>query len=233
MKFHVDGFTIERIAKAGAWLVTADSPVDLGLLFIRPQEFYESGNPAFRGRAFTLSQFIHWYIGETRKENEPSPHVFSYFEDFQGYNIPGEAIEAFLQLPLPELSVWDVRFARIATVVQQHQRGKFYIIGAVTSQTSVIEHEIAHAMYYLLPQYREAMDALTEALPADARKTIDTALAAQRYSEAVFMDETQAYMATGLLEKMENLESERFPFMRAFNRWKRKFIPTKRRGKTA
>lgn len=233
MKFQVDGFVIERVAKAGAWLVTSDSAVELGLLFLRPQEFYESGNPAFCGKAFTITEFMQWYIERTREENKPAEAAFTYFEDFQGYNIPGEVVEQYLKLPLPELSVWDTRFARIATVVQQHQRGKFYLIGALTTKTAVIEHELAHAMYYLVPGYHLAMDKLLATLPPDARSVINAALAEQRYSPAVFFDETQAYMATGLLEKMENLENLRMPFMRTFNSWKRRFMPAPRKKRIA
>lgn len=228
MKFHIDGFTVERIAKAGAWLVTTDSVVDLGLLFLRPQEFYESGNPAFKGRAFTITEFIRWYIDKTKDENKPCAANFSYFEDFQGYNIPGSAVCDYLAMPLPELSIWDTRFARIATVIQQHQRGDFYLIGALTTKLSVIDHEIAHAMYYLLPKYQEQQNLNIADLDADTVLAIKKALADENYSEDVFMDETQAYMATGLLEAMENLEARRLPFMKTFARWKKKFIPPKR-----
>ena len=231
MKFTIDNFVIERVAKAGAWLVTSDSTVDLGMLFLRPQEFYESSNPAFKGRAFTVTDFMRWYINSTAADNTPCSHHFSYFEDFTGYNIPGDAVLEYLQLPLPELSVWDTRFARIATVIQQHQRGRFYIIGALNAKMSVIAHELAHAMYYLLPDYRTQMDAHMAALPADAQDVISSALTKSGYSSTVLLDETQAYMATGLLDAMENMEALRMPFMKTFARWRKRFIPSKRKPK--
>lgn len=231
MKFEVDGFVIERIAKPGAWLVTSDSAVDLGMLFLRPQEYYESGNPAFKGHAFTVADFMRWYIEKTKDENKPCPANFSYFEDFQGYNVPGSAVLQYLSMPLPEMSIWDTRFARIATVIKEHQRGDFYIIGALTSKLSVIDHEIAHAMWYLLPKYQEQQTLNIACLSADDVVLIKKCLADENYSEDVFMDETQAYLATGLLESMENLDGRRLPFMKTFNRWKNKFIPPKRARK--
>lgn len=233
MKFHIDQFQVERVAKAGAWLVTCPSPVDLGMLFLKPQEFYESGNPKFCGQAFTVAEFMAWYIDKTRDDNKPSPNVFSYFEDFQGYNLPSTAVELYLSTPQAETSVWDVRFARIASVIHHVQHGLFYLIGAPSTKLSVIEHELAHAMWYLMPGYREQQTLNLADLSVDEVLLTKKALAEEGYSESVFMDETQAYMATGLLESMENLEGRRMPFMKAFARWKRKFIPPKRAARSA
>ena len=53
--------------------------------FIRMQEYYESPYNDIRNKYFTLDYYMDVYA----KENYG---VFSYFEDWNGFNIPGNSI---------------------------------------------------------------------------------------------------------------------------------------------
>jgi len=51
------------------------------MLFCRVQEYYESPNPQFRGKNFSIWDYIEWYSREHRD-------VFTYTYDWGGFNIP-------------------------------------------------------------------------------------------------------------------------------------------------
>ena len=51
------------------------------MLFCRVQEYYESPNPDFRGKNFSIWDYIEWY---SREHND----VFTYTFDWGGFKIP-------------------------------------------------------------------------------------------------------------------------------------------------
>ncbi len=51
------------------------------MLFCRVQEYYESPNPQFRGKNFSIWNFIEWY---SRQKKD----AFTYAFDWGGFNIP-------------------------------------------------------------------------------------------------------------------------------------------------
>lgn len=124
-------------------LVTASTPAELGRMFLRPQEFYES--PRYRGRFFTHEQFKRYY------KRHWGRGAFSYYRDFQGYNMPGEV---FLD--------WQKAFASTETEEEQKLLNllgalpnRFYLIGALERDVSTVKHELSHAFYHLFRDYRE------------------------------------------------------------------------------
>ncbi len=62
---------------------------EIGSLFIRMQEFYECPDERFRGKYFTLDEYMDWYAGRHPQGK------FSYFEDWAGFNIPGSSLIKF------------------------------------------------------------------------------------------------------------------------------------------
>ena len=225
MKFIVDKYTIERVSPAGAWLVTTDLPVDLGLLFLRAQEYYESGNPEFIGKQFTMMDYIRWYTLNMSDEKS-----FTYFTDYVGFNIPGNMLDDYLQTVIHDLTSYDLVFARIIEGIKRLERNpKYYVIGALSKGLSVVEHEISHAMFYLKPAYRETATKLVNELEQEVIDKIMIELKKEGYSETVLFDEAQAYMSTGLLEALEDYEPLRLPFMKNFAKHKRSFLNRKKK----
>lgn len=220
--FSVGVYTVRRLAKAGLWLVTADSSFELGALFWRAQEMYESPNHAFRAKPPALLDYIRWYC-EVFSED----HSFTYYTDYVGYNLPASAVAAALSAEIPDTNRYDALFARVAAGVEARQAGDYYLIGARTSDKAVTEHEIAHGMFYLLPKYKDLASKLVNTLPE--KEELFALLRKEGYSDEVLVDEAQAYLATGLFEDLMHLEQVRHPFMKLYKTHKKKLIKPRRR----
>ena len=164
---------------------------------MRVQEFYESPNPKFRGKYFTHEQYMDWYA-QTNKGS------MSYFTDWSGFNIPGETfIKWSMQQLIPstkENKLGDLVFGNIDYM------NPFYLVATYKGgKASVLDHEVMHALYYLKPDYKKAVNKL---LAKYNLKSFYKVLASYGYTENVFKDETQAYILTGLtpeLSKIKNL----------------------------
>jgi|GEM_PF-1348759 len=148
--------------------------------FLRFQEFYES--PKFKGRVFTLEEFIAWY-----KTTRPDGR-FSYYEDWGGFNIPSSVLARFYAGDFDPLS--DQEKALLALF---RGRENFYLIGTYgpDGDPETLRHEIAHGLYATNPAYRAEVDALL--------KTVDLAPVFQMlkdlgYHEGVWLDESHAYI---------------------------------------
>jgi hypothetical protein len=226
--FSVQGFHVQRISRHGLWLVSHDSVVELGMLFLRAQEFYESANPSFVGKPFTIHEFVRWYAEHASKRK-----VFSYFDDFQGYNIPGEAIDTYLSVAIPDINAYDVLFARIVQAIKVLQHGPYYLVGSKTGKPAHSEHEICHGMWALYPEYQRKALNLVLSLPEEERSKIVAILKDEGYSDAVMEDEINAYFSTGLLTSLEDYEHLRPPFMKLFYSYRRKFVDRPRRKRKA
>jgi hypothetical protein len=219
--FTIAGYGVTRLAKQGLWLVSCESAFQLSRLFWRAQEMFESANPQFRKAVPTLMGYMEWYSA-----NVSDVGAFTYDSDYVGFNLPAKSIARTLSFDIPDLNQYDVTFARIAERVSALQGGDFYLIGALSGDVARTDHEIAHGMFYLMPKYREASTKLVKALAQ--REEIASMLRSEGYADEVVIDETQAYLATGLLADWEHLEPIRHPFMTLFAKYKKQLIkPTK------
>lgn len=161
--------------------------------FVRMQEFYESPYPEIRGKYFTLDRFQDVYAAN-------SGGIFSYYEDWAGFNIPGNVVNEFFKVFSRDLNQKEYDIMRF---VEHHEianvlRGpnQFYIIG--TYKEDSINHELAHALYYLSAEdYRVATHSIFEKVPDYIKNTMISKLTAMGYTENVFEDEIQAYLSTG------------------------------------
>ena len=61
---------------------------DLANLFMRCQVFYECPNPKIRNHVFTIEEYKEWYTKDFKKND-----IFTYGNDWKGFNIPSEKIE--------------------------------------------------------------------------------------------------------------------------------------------
>ena len=156
-------------------LLRFESQYQLASPFLRIQEHYESSR--FRKRVFTLEQYMDWYASEYG--------AFTYFEDWSGFNVPSTAFDPFLAGEFDPLLVKEVRLLRAL----RRQRRPFYVIGIYSDED--LRHEIAHALFFTRPAYRNAV--LT------AMRRYDTSALARRlmkagYHREVVPDETHAYL---------------------------------------
>ncbi|PWN46736.1 hypothetical protein IE53DRAFT_336543 [Violaceomyces palustris] len=73
-----------------------------------------------------------------------------------------------------------------------------YIISTVAAQClSTLPHERLHALYHLSERYRDLVSEQWSNLTKVTRKAIEQDLGMRKYSESVFQDEFQAYLAEG------------------------------------
>ena len=137
------------------YLVTSPSQFEITNAFIRPQEFYESDLPSIKGKQFTLEDLMVAYA--ERHGN------FTYFTDWKGFNIPSHSFRKWR-----EVNTGAIRFSEYNLYYALDDAGlsltpsefnlssentipnqNYYIIGVQEDNTTTINHEIAHAMYYL------------------------------------------------------------------------------------
>ncbi len=160
---------------------------DLGLTFMRFSDYRES--PFFRGRFFTREEYQAWYTA-TSPQGKLTGR-FTYGEDWSGFNIPSTSFTPFRRGQFNPLT--DGEQALLHAFA--HLNGRFYIIGTPhNGDPETLEHEIAHAFYFLDPDYRKTVDAIVKQLDRRNKQRAITLLRKDQYHPAVFRDEIQAYL---------------------------------------
>lgn len=151
--------------------------------FVRMQEFYESPYPEIRGQVFTLATYKALYCADHGKP-------FSYFTDWPAFNIPVKVLKDFARK-------FKGQRTHSERVVLRACEGAEYVIA--TFQKADVEHELAHAMFYIDPYYRARASMLvarqTGFSPALAR-LLSRWLIREGYHEDVLIEEMNAYLAT-------------------------------------
>ena len=204
-------FKIKEI-RPNIFLMDFENGDDLAMHFLRYQEYYESASPKYRGHAFELLDFMRWYA------NKYGGGCFTYTTDWGGFNIPGEIIFEVNEKGIPDPNKYDETMANIYK--ECHSKAeKFYLIGTVGEDSSVVQHEIAHGFFYTKPEYKKEMEALVKELPNDVRHSVADVLKEMGYAPGVIVDEIQAYLSTGILPKMRDAKSYRKPFVKTFERY--------------
>jgi len=187
---------VEEIYK-GLFLYSFPNQFELCHTFFRLQEFYESPIKQIRNKYFTYEDAITYYAYDQKEEP-----FFTYFEDWNGFNVPGNVVDKFIDLFADrmtdkEITLLDLFFTK--------NRGKYYIIGAVEGEEDTMKHEVAHGLYYLNKKYKRDMNKLIKALPNRIKEKIKENLLSIGYCKQVVKDETQAYLSTGIREGMLNI----------------------------
>jgi hypothetical protein len=125
--------------------------------------------------------------------------AFTYMVDWGGFNIPGDIIKEVWEKGIYDRTVYDFEMKMVYEKCRNtYPASKFYIIGAVGDKGSTMRHEIAHGFFYTEPEYKKAMIELVENLSPAFRKKMNAALKRIGYASKVYVDETQAYMSTGI-----------------------------------
>ena len=166
------------------------------MLFCRVQEYYESPNPEFRGKNFSIWDYIEWYSREHRD-------VFTYTFDWGGFNIPLKTAyncyEKLKEYESPYDSVMDNIISTIELKMfnkKNTRNWNAYIIGADSTESDTFEHEICHGLYATNKQYKELVDEVTISIPFKEYQIFRKNLLDMGYNGIVIDDEIQAYLST-------------------------------------
>lgn len=191
----------------GIFLAEFDNHYDLAMTFLRYQEYYESDNKKFKGKIFSIFDYMEWY-------SKKRDGVFTYPQDWSGFNIPDYVFASInsRRAEIPDYNKYDecmydiVMKSRIL-LTSHHTKNivedwvelvdaRFYIIGAVKDESDVMDHEIAHGLYYINQEYCHEMNTLIKQIPADESKILLEHFKELGYSKSVWNDEAQAYLST-------------------------------------
>ena len=170
-------------------LLEFDTQKDLALAFCRVEEFYE-GNPKVNGKYLSFVGFIDAFMTDDGK--------LDYFHYWTGFNIPGDIFMKWSQNNMSDKTYWETALAH-AVFTKLDLEKPFYIIGGKKGDMKVIDHEIAHALYYINSEYKSEMEDLTYNFYKTHRKDYSNMvkfLKKMGYGQNVIKDEVQAYMST-------------------------------------
>lgn len=197
-----------------------DNQYDLCMSFLKAQEFYESACTKFRGKKFTLIQYMDWYA-----KNQSFINCFSYTKDYCGFNLPGKSINDCYKVN-SERTAYDnflIEIHNAICVDLNNNTSDYYLIGITAdSKKFSFNHEMAHAMYCLIPEYKKQMNKLVNAF--EFKKDFFVILKKFGYASPMYKDEAQAYLSTGLMAEMTVFKEYQENFKEIFNQYKPDFV---------
>jgi hypothetical protein len=159
--------------------ISADSQKELGETFIRFSEYYESSNPDFRNKIFTVGHLKQWYSEEYGYDG--------YTEYWSGFNLPSVSLKPFRSGLFDPLTPYEQNLLDAI----KYKHGNFYIIGA--QEQSVLRHELSHALYAHSEKYRNEINSYIKK-NAKRFSKIQKYILDHGYCKHVLNDEIQAYV---------------------------------------
>jgi hypothetical protein len=163
--------------------------------FIRFAEFYEGQNDKLRGHHFTLDDVMDDYVEKFG--------LMSYFEDWNGFNIPGEAFDEAYKIFHQDLrdkerivvdAVMDYKLFQDGT---RQPFDKYYVI-ATHPEYDCTNHEMAHALFYLDPGYRAMVQFFISQIDPKSKQPLVKWLLNEGYCFQVIDDEINSYIMDAL-----------------------------------
>ncbi len=207
------------------YCVEVDDNYDRAMLFCRYQEFYESPYKKFRGKPFTWMEYMRHYKNVWKKG------IFTYPEDWSGYNIPSNIVEKGVDIFYKETEydviMNDIYFycALDAQNKNNGTRHDWYLIGVSSKDKGTMNHEIAHGLYYTNQEYKKRMLYQLSLIPKKVMDKIDKKLIKMGYvnDRKILDDEAQAFLSTGLYNGLDTKEIEKYekPFVKIFKEFKK------------
>jgi len=151
---------------------------DMARTFLRFQEHYES--PKFMDKVFTHKEFKQWYTKLKGK--------FTYYQEWDGFNIPSRVLKRFYQGHFDPLSKNEKMILKLF----RNEKHDFYIIAVHgKAHVEILKHELAHGLFYTHPAYKkEAINIMKKYSLNHIRKEL---LSLGGYNKKVLNDEMQAY----------------------------------------
>jgi len=175
------------------FVLTFDDQYDLAMHFLRWSEFAESTDDKIRGTHFKILDFIESYA----KSHKNS---FSYPSDWAGFNLSSRVFSQYPWDAIPDPNQYDAFMKKVVSFIYQVTAGDpFYLIGHVTGQDDIVDHEMAHAMYDRNTEYMKQAGILMNKIPEKNYLDLWNAIVDMGYPESVVRDEMQAYLSTGLI----------------------------------
>ena len=183
------------------WAIKSPDSNTRALMFMRPQEFYESSFEEIIGKQFKVSDFVNIYKQHYGKQQ------FTYGSDWSGFNIPSNILEeCMFNIPEDEINNWDkLMLSTINTIKEIEGDHNYYLLGVDELSNRLLEHEFAHAMYFTLPEYKAEMTKMNDECDPTVKDMMCKCITEYGYADHVLPDELQAYMSTGLGSKMEEM----------------------------
>ena len=183
------------------WAIKSPDNHTRALMFMRPQEFYESSFEEIISKQFKVSNFVDIYKQHYGKKE------FTYGSDWSGFNIPSTILEdCMFNIPEDEINNWDKLMLSIINIIKEKEGDhNYYLLGVDELSNRLLEHEFAHAMYFTLPEYKDEMSKMNDECDPNVRDMMYKCITEYGYADHVLPDELQAYMSTGLGSKMEEM----------------------------
>jgi len=198
---------IIKEVKPNIYCVLVDDNYDRAMLFCRYQEFYESQYKRFRGKYFTWAQYMRFYKDAWKKD------TFTYPIDWSGYNIPCNIVQKAHHMFCGETEYDDIMndiyfHCSNASFKKDNKSVDWYLIGASSKDLRTLDHEIAHGLYFINPDYKKKMNKLVNGIPEKTRDKIFKKLIKMGYvnDKKILFDETQAFLSTGLYNGLDTKE---------------------------
>jgi len=185
-------------------LVSFPNKKELTFTMCRVEEFYEAASEKIRGKVFTWAEFIDEFT-------DVNGHM-NYFHSWSGFNVPGDVFDEWVTL-FNDMSLRELALVDLVYAAPLNEDMRFYVIAAVENDSSVEDHEIAHARFYVDEIYHAAMVELNSKLDIDARILLTEEFTKLGYSATVHEDELQAFLSTSSFEYMDkrfNMPEEMF-----------------------
>ena len=185
--------------------VVVPDPYERCMLFMRAQEHYETPLKEFNGKTFDIFYFMNAY-----RKKFGSKVTCDYTKHWAGFNVPSESLEkCYRNLKnSPYVTPYDMAMTLIIESIRKVQpRGKFYLVGVDSEKSGTMKHELAHALYYTNTDYRaEMLEAISTNMSEDCRTKFNRTLKMLGYEERVYLDETQAFLSTGIHSTMNRVQ---------------------------
>lgn len=173
-----------------------DSPYDCAMAFLRYQEYYESENPRFYRKAFTIASYTDWYVKHNKRNDTGK---FTYHEDWSGFNFQTKIIDEVINLGIPDPNHYDTLMKGILEMIKSNaDSDDCYIIGTSgKKEESAFIHEMAHALFYTNELYRTKIISVYESQELAVRNFLSNRLMEAGYAESSVIDEVQAFTIEG------------------------------------
>lgn len=205
----------------GIFTIEVKDNYQRAMLFLRCQEFYESAFPEIKGKKFDIFEYMEMY----RKWKNTD--TFTYPHDWIGYNFPGEIAETCIKQVLFDRldnlpTKYDYIMNQILIEIKSMLGGntRYYIIGVDNLESQTMKHEIAHALFYTNEPYRRWTTQMVQGMPESIQNEMTEILKEMGYCDDVIVDETQAFMSTGIygnMAKIKGIKSRAKTFAKNFS----------------